>query len=64
MVDKSTLDRCLEGIEFPASGAEILECAQGNSCPRDVLSQMNDIPGYTYESEEELLCDLGDTQSC
>jgi hypothetical protein len=64
MVDKSALDRCLEGLTFPAHGQEILECARGNGCPTDVMSQMNDTPGHTYESEEELLCDLGDTQSC
>jgi hypothetical protein len=64
MVDKSTLDRCLEGITFPANGQELLECSQGNDCPSDVLSKMNDTPGHSYESEEELLCDLGDAQYC
>lgn len=64
MVDKQTLDGCLEGITFPASGLDILECAQGNDCPTEVMSKMNDTPGYTYRSEEELLCDLGDTSYC
>lgn len=64
MVDKSTLDRCLEGISFPADGQTIVECAQANDCSSDVLSKISDTPGHTYESEEELLCDLGNTQYC
>jgi hypothetical protein len=64
MVDKSTLDRCLEGIRFPANGQTIVECAQGNDCSPDVLSKLGDTPGHTFQSEEELLCDLGNTRYC
>ena len=64
MVDKQTLDRCLEGITFPASGQEIVECAQANQCSSDVLSKVSDTPGHRYGSEDELLCDLGNTQYC
>jgi hypothetical protein len=64
MVDKETLDRCLEGIKFPAKGQEIVECAQGNDCSSDVMSKISDVPGYTYHSEDELLCDLGNTHYC
>ena len=44
MVDKSTLDACLKDISFPADGHTIVECAEGNSCPRDVLSQVQAMP--------------------
>jgi hypothetical protein len=64
MVDKSTLDRCLAGISFPASGQTIVECARGNDCSSDVVSKLMDTPGYTYDSEDELLCDLGNTRYC
>jgi hypothetical protein len=64
MVDKSTLDRCLEGIRFPANGQTIVECAQGNDCSHDVLSKLSDTPAHTFASEEELLCDLGNTRYC
>jgi Protein of unknown function (DUF2795) len=64
MVEKSTLDTCLQGISFPADGKTIVETAGYNSCPSDVLSKISDTPGYTFESEEELLCDLGNSTYC
>jgi hypothetical protein len=64
MVDKSTVDRCLEGITFPADGRTIVECAQTNSCPSDVMSKISDSPGHTFRSEEELLCSLGNSPYC
>ena len=64
MVDKSTLDDCLRGISFPADGRTIVDTAGYNSCPSDVLSKIGDTPGYTFESEDELLCDLGNTPYC
>jgi len=64
MVDKSTLDQCLAGVSFPASSDEIAECAAGNTCPRDVLSQIGDLRVDRYNSEDELLCHLGDISYC
>ncbi len=64
MVDKSTLDTCLQGISFPADGNVIVDCASANSCPHDVISQVQSMPSRTYGSEEELLCRLGNTDSC
>jgi hypothetical protein len=64
MVDKSTLDRCLTDMTFPADGHTIVECASGNSCPRDVISQVQAMPSRTYGSEEELLCRLGNSDCC
>jgi hypothetical protein len=64
MVDKTTLDKCMSGISFPADGHTIVECASGNSCPRDVISQVQAMPSRTYGSEEELLCRLGNSDYC
>jgi hypothetical protein len=64
MIDKSTLDRCLSGISFPADGHKIVDCASGNSCPLDVISQVQAMPSRTYGSEEELLCRLGEASYC
>ncbi len=64
MVDKSTLDACLKDISFPADGHTIVECAEANSCPRDVLSQVQAMPSRTFGSEEELLCRLGSIDFC
>lgn len=64
MVDKSTLDECMHGISFPASSEEIAECATGNSCPRDVVAQIQDLGASSFRSEEDLLCQLGDTSYC
>lgn len=64
MVDKSTLDRCLEGMRFPADSETIVECAEGNACPREVLSQVGELPVRTFFSEDDLLCSLGATEYC
>ena len=64
MVDKSTLDQCLPGISFPARRDEIAQCAAGNTCPSDVLSQLEDLQVSTYRSEGDVLCHLGDISSC
>ena len=64
MVDKSTLDSCLKGISFPADGNVIVDCSSANSCPREVISQVQAMPSRTYGSEEELLCRLGNSEYC
>jgi hypothetical protein len=64
MIDKSTLDACLQGIHFPAKGDELVDCASGNDCPRDVISQIQAMPSRTYGSEDELLCRLGNINYC
>jgi hypothetical protein len=64
MVDKSTLDACLKDISFPADGQTIVECAEGNSCPSDVLSRVQSLPPLTFGSEDDLLCRLGNTEYC
>jgi len=64
MVDKSTLDRCLEGISFPADKEEIAECAMGNTCPSDALTQIHDLQVSTYRSKDDVLCHLGDISYC
>ena len=63
-VDKRRLDSCLTGIEFPADVGTIVECAQGNSCPGDVIAQVESIPKHTLASRYELYCRLGDQSSC
>jgi hypothetical protein len=64
MIDKSTLDGCLRGISFPASGDEIAECASGNGCSGDVTSQMSSFGSERFSSEEDLLCRLGNHSYC
>ena len=64
MVDKGTLDRCLTGISFPADRDEIADCVAGNSCPRDVVAQLQALRAGTFRSENEMLCDLGDPRYC
>lgn len=64
MVDKSTLDECLRGISFPASKDEVAECAGGNSCPSEVLSELRDMHVTSYRSEDDVLCNLGNITYC
>ena len=39
-------------------------CAEGNECPRDVISQLRSTPSCTFSSKDELYFRLGDEQSC
>lgn len=64
MIDKSTLDRCLEGISFPAGSDEIAECATGNSCPSEALAELRDLRVSTFRSEDDVRCHLGDISCC
>jgi hypothetical protein len=64
MVDKRTLDRCLEGITFPVAAQTVADCAQVNACPSDVISQMRDSSAGTFRSEEQVLCSLGNSTYC
>lgn len=64
MVDKSTLDTCLTGISFPVDANVIVDCASGNDCPDEVVSQVQSLPSRTFSSEEELLCRLGNHEYC
>jgi hypothetical protein len=64
MVDKQTVDRCLEGIRFPAEAQTIADCAQVNSCPSDVIAQIRDSSTDTFLSEEQVLCSLGSSVYC
>ena len=38
MVEKSTLGECVKDISFPIGGPEIVDCASGNNCPREVIT--------------------------
>ena len=64
MVDKSTLDECLAGMHFPVDSETIVDCAEGNSCSHTVLMQIGDLQPQTFDSEEELLCTLGNSSYC
>ncbi len=64
MVDKSTIDRCLEGITFPVGAQTVADCAQVNSCPSDLLSQIRESSVGTFASEDQVLCTLGNSTYC
>ncbi len=64
MRDKSTLDRCLEGITFPAEAHTVADCAQVNSCPSDILCQIRESSAGTFTSEDQVLCTLGNSTYC
>jgi hypothetical protein len=64
MVDKSAVDRCLEGITFPVEAQTVADCAQVNSCPSDVIRQIRDSSAGTFTSEDQVLCTLGNSTYC
>ena len=64
MVDKETLDRCLEGISFPADGGTIADHASFNGCPSDVVAAIRKLSEQTFRSEDEVFCSRGESTYC
>ena len=64
MIDKELIGDCLTGLSFPADVHAIVEQSEANDCPKDVVSQLQSSPSRTYGSRDELLCRLGDVDSC
>ena len=64
MIDKVLIGDCLTGLDFPADGHTIVEQADRNDCPYSVVSQLQSSPSRTFSSRDELLCSLGDVESC
>ncbi len=54
----------LKGISFPASKEEVTACAAGNSCPREVVSELHDMHVTSYHSEDDVLYNLGNVTYC
>jgi len=64
MIDKNLLIDCLTGLDFPADVHTIVERSEANDCPQSMVSQLQSSPSRTYGSRDELLCRLGDLDSC
>jgi Protein of unknown function (DUF2795) len=64
MVDKELLIDCVTGLDFPANVQTIVEKSEANDCPQGIVSQLQSSPSRTYGSRDELLCRLGDMDSC
>jgi hypothetical protein len=64
MVDKGTLDQCQHGTGFPARRKELVDRASANRCPSEALIALVDLPERVYLSEDDVLCQLGDTAYC
>ena len=64
MIGRSTIDSCLRGISFPASRDEVVDCARGNSCPRETLTELREMKVTRYSSKDDVLCHLGDLSAC
>jgi hypothetical protein len=64
MIDKNLLSDCVSGLDFPADVHSVVEQAEANDCPYSMVSQLQSSPSRTFSSRDELLCRLGDTDSC
>ena len=64
MVDKGTLDQCLQRTSFPAHKRVLVKSTSGSGCPSEVIIPLLDLPERTYLSENDVLCQLGDTAYC
>jgi len=64
MIDKELLGDCITGLDFPADVHTIVEQAERNDCPHSMVSQLESSPNRTFSSRDELLCRLGDVDSC
>ena len=64
MIDKDLLSDCIAGLDFPADVHTVVEQSERNDCPHSVVSHLQVSPSRTFSSRDELLCRLGDTDSC
>jgi hypothetical protein len=64
MIDKNLLSDCVSGLDFPGDVHSVVEQAEANDCPYSMVSQLQSLPSRTFSSRDELLCRLGDTDSC
>jgi Protein of unknown function (DUF2795) len=58
------LGQCLKDITFPAPRDEIVAWASGNPCPREVISRLASLTADECQSEDEVLCSMGDPTYC
>ena len=64
MIDENLVGDCVTGLDFPADVHAVVEQAEANDCPRDVVSQLQSSPSRTFGSRDELRCRLGDIDAC
>jgi hypothetical protein len=64
MIDTDTLKACVAGLEYPADVHDAVDQSEANGCPRSMVSQLQSSPNRTFSSPDELLCRLGDIDSC
>jgi Tfp pilus assembly protein PilN len=50
MVSRAKISQFLEGIDFPAGRQQIIEYAQNNNAPSDVLDMLEQLPDTVYYS--------------
>lgn len=49
----------LKGIDMPASKQEIVETAERNNAPQDVMNVLNKIPDQVYEQMDDIWRAIG-----
>ena len=64
MIDSSTLKNCLQGCDFPVGREEIVDQAERNGCPTDVVLDLRGMEMSTYQSLDDVRCHLGDIGAC
>ncbi len=57
----SMIDECLEGLDFPATKEDILNCAEGCQASDDVLDALDSLPEGEYNNMAEIIRDVSAT---
>ena len=52
----------LEGIDFPASRDELLNHAEDNNAPQEVIDVLEDLPDQEYTSMADVMSGIGQVE--
>lgn len=58
-VSASMIQVYLKGIHYPADKSKIIETAEGNNCPENVMSYFRQLPERTYERSNHVEEEFG-----
>ena len=64
MIETNILESCLRGCDFPAGRDQIIDSAEHNGCPSNVVTELRGMQVDKYHHMDEVRCHLGDIGAC
>lgn len=58
-VNPVQIEKYLRGVDFPAGKNDVIQCAEDNEAPDEVLSALNRLGDYQYNSPVDITKEVG-----